>query len=202
MHKRNIVLTALVLAALVTGLFMIPAVKHSSVAGFVYFPSILLTVILSGGVHSPSAAAGWASFLTYTLIYLVAFLVLYAFLLELYLLRSAFEHIDEVQHGLIQGQASSTDNLDRLGRAIVDLETRRRRHFLLEDMSGLDLKEPPHLLAAHALAEAKRRAPIKRLVARLQSRVTAEAGHDAAVKAIARLEQDGRALAAKAPSGT
>ena len=196
MHKRNITATALALAAVITVAFVLfPRLNHSDALGLLYFPSILLSVIFSGGSHSPPAVAGWSSFVVYTLFYWIVFLVLYALLWEIYLFRQVLHHLDDAKQHLISGAPHSEEALEKIGRAIAEVETRRRKHFLLKKSNSIDLSEPPHLLAARAMIQAGQEPPVKRVLKRFKSRLVAEAGPLKAAALMAKLEEDANTLA-------
>src|SRR6516164_3459468 len=101
MHKRNLTLTALALAAIVTGcLWLFPQLYPTSL-GWLYFPSVITSVILSrlasGGWHSTPAALDVSTFIAWTIVYWVVFLVVYVILLEIYLVRRVLHHLQHAQ---------------------------------------------------------------------------------------------------------
>lgn len=195
MHKRNITLTALVLAAIITCAFVFfQGPNHSNVIGILYFPAILLSVIFSGG-HSPSAVAGWSSFIIYTLFYWVVFLVVYVLLLEIYLLRQILHHLDDAKHNLISEQADSKMALEKIGHAIAELETRRRKHFLLQPID-LDLSEAPHLLAAKAISRAGKTRPVSGILRKLEAKIRTEKSPLQAAIILSDLRKEAETIAA------
>lgn len=195
MHKRNIALTALVLAALVTGAFFVfPNLHRPDAVGIFYFPAILLAVILSGGSHSPPVAAGMAAFIAYTLSYWAAFLIIYALLWEIYLLRQVAHHLEGAEADLRHGEAHSQLYLRRLGIAIADLENRRRKHFLLSPIKELDLSMAPHLLAANAIVKAGDHRAVRTLLRRYEGVITGIKGRDAAKSMMRKLTDDAQTM--------
>jgi len=199
MHKRNITLTAMVLAAIITASFyLFPGLNHSDVLGVFYFPAILLAVVLSGGSHSPSEVYGWSAFVAYTLLYGVAYLVCYVLLLEMYLLRRSLPELDKALNDLRNGESHSSLYLRHVGNALKDLEVRRRRHYLLQPVEEIDLDLEPDVFAAHAIANLNTKHPVARLMRRLGSHISNQQGPAAAKTMITRIRSDARELSEKA----
>jgi len=199
MHKRNLTLTALFWAGVVTVAFLIfPRIYHGSI-GWAYFPVIVISVALShffgGNPHSPSAITGWSSFAIYTIFYWVVFLILYVLLLEFYLLRKVLDHLDEAKQHLKADKPDTRHALEHIGRALAELEARRRRHFLLQPLDLPDLNEAPHLLAARAITNAGDTRTVKRVLKKLNQRLAREVGSTKAAVAMAKLREDARAIA-------
>lgn len=193
MHRRNITLLAALLAAIITSCVeFIPGLERMSVLGFLYFPEILLTVILSGGSHSPSAFAGWSAFVVYTLSYLFVFVILYALLTEIYLLRRAFHHLENENRSFkaVAGESGSETYLRQIGAALKEIEPRRRNRWVLQNLDGLNLADPPALLAAQAITHFGNERTVRGLLKRLQSNLVTELGSQQADAAIAKLKQD------------
>jgi hypothetical protein len=186
MHKRNTVLIALLLAAPIT--IAITLWHRSDAVGVFYFPAIVLSVIFSGKSHSPGAIAEWSSFIVYTLLYLVIFLVIYALLLESYLLRQGLAHLQEISDKEPSADSSPQARLEELGSAIRDVETKRRTHWLLANTDSIDLSEPPDLLGARALDAAALRGPAKGIMKELTSKLIKQRGAAAAEAEIQRLK--------------
>ena len=204
MHKRNLTLTALFWAGVVTVAFLVfPRIYHGSI-GWAYFPSIAISVVLShifgGNPHSPSAAAGWSAFAVYTIFYWVVFLIIYVLLLEYYLLRKVLDHLEEAKQHLKADKPDTRHALEHIGRAVAELETRRRRHFLLQQLDLPDLNEAPHLLAARAITRSGKTPPVKRLLKKLNKRLASEIGSTKAAVAMAKLREDARAIAPQGPA--
>ena len=195
MHKRNITLTALVLAAIIAlAFFIFPGLNHSDVLGIFYFPAILLAVVLSGGSHSPSEAAGWSAFVAYTLVFGVAFLVCYVLLLEMYLLRQAIRELDQSRDDLRNGETHSSVYLRHIGNALKHLEVRRRKHFLLDPVEEIELGQESDVFAAHAIANQGTRHPVARLMRRLESHISDQKGGVEAKAMISRIRNDASEL--------
>jgi hypothetical protein len=167
--------------------------------GWTYFPALALSVVLShffgGNPHSPSAVTGWSSFAVYTIFYWVVFLIIYVLLLEFYLLRKVLHHLDDAKQHLMSDKPDSRQALEKIGRAIAEVEARRRRHFLLQPLDLPDLNEAPHLLAARAITGAGKTRPVKGLLKKLNSRLKTEMGSTKAALVMAKLREDARTLA-------
>jgi hypothetical protein len=171
-NKRNVALLAVGLTLLIAGLIeWVPPLRRSYVLGVFYFPYFLLTILLSGQTHSPSAAAAYTSFAMYTVAYGIVFVVVYAVLLEIYLVRLSLRHLDEVRGRLAEGFDPDAA-LDGLGKAVAELETRRRKHFVLKPLNLPDLQDDPRALAARALMELANERAVKHLITRFQGMLT------------------------------
>jgi hypothetical protein len=199
MHKRNLTLTALFWAGVVTVAFLIfPRIYHGSI-GWAYFPSIVISVGLShlfgGNPHSPSAITGWSSFAVYTIFYWIVFLIIYVLLLEFYLLRKVLGHLDEAKQHLKTDKPDTRPALEHIGQGLAELEARRRRHFLLQPLALPDLNEAPHLLAARAITNAGNTRTVKRVLKKLNKRLGREIGSTQAAVAMAKLREDARVIA-------
>jgi hypothetical protein len=206
MNKKNVAVTAAVLAAIITGLFFLfPGLNRSPIMDVVYFPAVLLTVIFSSDSHSPSAIAGWSAFLSYTLVYLVAFVVLYAFLAELYLIRTARVAVNHSTRTAYALRATEGDNVTEylrgLGKAVAELETRRRRNFLLDKIDDLDLAQPPAVLGAQAIMTSENKRPIKHLLKELESQLTRSEGAAQAQVTMDRIREAARDIAKNPGAG-
>lgn len=202
MRKRNITLTALVLATIITVTFVVfPRLNHSDVLGIFYFPAILLAVVLSGGSHSPSEAAGWSAFIAYTLLFGVAFVVCYVLLLEIYLLRQAMPELDKARSDLRNGETHSSIYLRHVGNALKNLEVRRRKHFLLEPVEEIELDQQPDVFAAHAIANSGTKHPVARLMRKLESHIVDQKGDVEAKAMIAKIKTDAHELYEKTHKG-
>jgi hypothetical protein len=194
MHKRNTVLIALLLAAAVTlGVTLWTSVHRSDTVGILYFPAILLSVILSGRSREIGAVAEWSAFLIYTLFYLVVFLIVYVLLLEWFLLRRGIARLDEkyVDERVQSGPSQAA--FESLGRAIRDVESRRRGHWLLNDTQAIDLSEPPELLGARALAGSSADGPANGLLKVVRNRLVKERGDKEADAVLAKWKEDAEA---------
>jgi hypothetical protein len=210
MNKRNIALAAAIFALIAVVLsWQVPVIKHSELVGMAYLPALWLMVALSGGHHSPGAGAVWTSFLAYTLIYLVVFIVSYAFLLELYLIRKALRQVDAFcDHPEIASRGTE-DYLETLGGAVAELEARRRRSWFLNRVEILETGEPTGLdagagaqplaarpretgpthrhVAAHALTHLSDSRAVSPLLKHLRKRLTARLGPEQAGKLLSEL---------------
>jgi len=189
MNRRNIALIALVWAAIITSLiYFVPAVKHSAIAGFLNFPALLLIAVLSESAHSPSALAGWAGFLSYTLLYVAVLIVIYGLLLEWYLIRASAKSLAASQRG--GEHPEEKGQLEDFGTALRKLERRRRGHWVLKK-TALDLEAPPRSLAAATIGRLAEPGSIgERLLAHLEARMTKANGRDPAAAAVTQLRAD------------
>ena len=191
MHRQNIFLAALLIALLITIAFrMFPALNHSDVLGWMYFPVIVATVLMSGNSHSPSAVAGWTTFIVYTLIYWGFFFVVYAVLLELYLVRSAFRQVDTIHRGVEASHDEVGDALRSFGKALSVIEARRRGHFFLRNLEALNLDEDSGHLGAHALANLGNERVVKAVLKHFQTQLARKIGANDAAAFINNLKQE------------
>jgi hypothetical protein len=174
-HKRNLTITALIWAAIITVVFLAYPRIHHGALGFFYWPVIVISVTIShftGNGHSPSEFVGWASFGVYTILYWVIFLIVYVVLLEFYLLQQVLHHLDDAKRHLTADQPDPKAALERIGNAMAETESRRRKHFLLKPDDSIDLNEAPHLMAARAITRPKQSRLVTKLMARLQTRLS------------------------------
>ena len=86
--------------------------------------------------------------------------------------------------------------MEKIGRALAELEA-RRRHFLLQPLDLPDLNEAPHLLAARAITGSGKTRPVKRLLKELNARLASEMGSTKATAVMAKLREDARHLLPK-----
>lgn len=197
-HKRNLTITALVWAGIITIAFLVfPKIYHGAV-GWLYFPSLALAVIVSdlfgGNPHSPSNMVGWSTFAVYTVFYWAMFLVVYVILLEIYLLRRVLHHLEDAKNDLVTDRPDSKKALEKMGQAIVELEAVRRHHLLLKP---LDLPEFPtgqrHLLAAHVISKNGDAGPVKALLKKLKVKLAAETSPEKAAVLLGKFKGDASA---------
>ena len=201
MHKRNLILTALVLSTMITVVFLVFPRIHHGIIGWLYLPSIALSVTIAhffgGNGHSPSELVGWSSFAVYTVFDLVLALVIYVISLEIYLVRQALHHLDDAKNQLAPEKVDAKAALEKIGQAIVEVETRRRTHFLLQSNNSIDLNEPHHLLAARAIAGDKQPKLVKKLLAKLKSRLATSTGALQAHAKLLDLQKDAETFVSK-----
>jgi hypothetical protein len=189
MHKRNIAIIAMLLAAVITvGATLWTSVHRSDTIGIIYFPAILLSVILSGRSPSIGALAEWSSFIVYTLFYLITFIIIYALLLEAFLLRRGLSRLHKTYE--LERADSSQPAFEALGRAIHDIESSRRTHWVLDDSKSINLTESPDLLGARALEGSVAEGPAKGLVKKLKSKLVKERGLTEAEAVMTKLKTD------------
>jgi hypothetical protein len=197
MHKRNITLVAMLLAAVLAGaLLLSPAFKHSDAIGVLYAPAIILAILFSGGSHSPSAIADWSSFIVYTLFFWVFFLIIYAVLWQMHLVRKASRHLgrgEDLKLYIAAAESDPRKALERIGIAIAETEARRRKHLLLKRID-LDLNEGYELIAARAVTEASNERFVKSLLKRVEARLRKEIGAQNAANFMTKLKSDARNL--------
>lgn len=190
MHKRNTALIALLLAVPITlTMTLWDSAHRSDSLGLFYFPAILLSVVLSGGTREIGPVAEWSSFIAYTLVYVVVALAIYALLLEFYLLRRGIAQLrgayDVERAEDSEPQAKLTD----LGRAIREVESRRRKHWLLDDTNSIDLSESPDMVGARALAADRPAGPAKGILKEFKGRMVKHHGAAKAEAEIAKLKE-------------
>jgi hypothetical protein len=177
MHKRNTALIALLFAVPITLIVTLWSSAHRSDAvGIFYFPALLLSVIFSGRTREIGPIAEWSSFIVYTLVYVVIALIIYALLLESYLLRRGFAQLHRAYDTQRAEDSAPQSKMEDLGRAIHDVESRRRKHWLLDNTKSIDLSEPPELLAARALRTDKPDGPAKGILKKLKGRMVKHRG--------------------------
>src|ERR1700682_6497716 len=177
MHKRNTALIALLFAVPITLIVTLWSSAHRSDAvGIFYFPALLLSVILSGRTREIGPVAEWSSFIVYTLVYVLIALIIYALLLEFYLLRQGFAQLHQTYDTERAEDSAPQSKLEDLGRAIHDVESRRRKHWLLDDTKSIDLSESPELLAARAPRADKPDGPAKGILKEYKGRMAKHRG--------------------------
>jgi hypothetical protein len=177
MHKRNTALIALLFAVPITLIVTLWSSAHRSDAvGIFYFPALLLSVILSGRTREIGPVAEWSSFIVYTLVYVLIALIIYALLLEFYLLRQGFAQLHQTYDTERAEDSAPQSKLEDLGRAIHDVESRRRKHWLLDDTKSIDLSESPDLLAARAVRADKPAGPAKGILKEYKGRMAKHRG--------------------------
>ena len=202
-HKRNATLTALALTlAIAVVFFFFPRIYHGPL-GVYYLPSLVLAVFISHFTtdqHFPPEYIGWISFAVYTIFYFVIFLLIYVLILEIYILRKVLHYLDDAKEDLDPDQADSQKALEKIGSAIIEAEAQRRRHFLLKPVDAIDLKKAPHLLAAESITASNQPPFIRKLLKKLQSRLsTGSTPIQASVK-MSNLKKDATALLSKKPN--
>lgn len=175
MNKRNAAMLAALLAFFITcAVLWLPLVHRSAITGILYIPAIALSILLSGEGHSVKPAAGWVGFLVYTLLYLVVFIVAYVFILEWYLLTRNLERSQSESRTNLKDFPAENGELRHVGRAIQFVERARRRHFILQAESSIDLTEDPTLTAARALTTGVGAKHVKRVIGRLTQQGNAD----------------------------
>jgi hypothetical protein len=191
MHKRNIALIASLIAAAITVIVTLwSAVHRSDALTFVYFPAILLSVIFSGMSREIGATAEWSASIVYALFYVVIFIVIYALLLEAYLLRSSLRLWRERAAVDRVDDAAPQSTFENLGEAIAAVEARRRTHWVLSNTDSIDLNESPDVLGARALEGSLAAGPAKGVLKHLKSTLQERHGASEAEGVFAQLKAD------------
>ena len=109
----------------------------------------------------------------------------------------------EGKHGIGEPVFDGTDPkkaLEKIGQALAELEASRRKHFLLKGTDLLDPSEAPHLLAARAITGAGKLHPVKSLLKKLGSKLTADIGSTKAAFLMAKLQEDAKAIVSQHPA--
>jgi hypothetical protein len=109
----------------------------------------------------------------------------------------------DAKQGICEPVFGGTDPkkaLEKIGQALAELEAIRRKHFLLKSTDLLDLSEAPHLLAVRAITEAGELHPVKGLLKKLGSKLTADIGSTKATFLMAKLQEDAKAIVSQHPS--
>jgi hypothetical protein len=191
MRKRNIALIASLIAAAITVIVTLwSAVHRSDALTVIYFPAIVLSVILSGKSREIGATAEWSASIVYALFYVVIFVVSYALLLEAYLLRSSLALLREKAAGDLVDDAAPQSTFERLGVAIRAVEARRRTHWVLNNTDSIDLNETPDVIGARALEGSLAAGPAKGVLKHLKSALQERHGASEAEEKFARLKAD------------
>lgn len=192
MHKRNIFLISLLLALSLAALFTFaPSVTGFRALEWLFMPALLVTILLSGASHSPSEVSGWSSFVVLALIYWGLLLIAWALFAEFRMFRGAFRSLETRPQGLRAEPDTARTRLEDLGRILVQVETGRRRHSLLQNTDALDLTGAPNLVAARALLHHGSERLVLKAMDRFERALAAQVG----LKEGARAMQDLRAEA-------
>ena len=202
MHKRNLLLIAMAWAALVMLVLTLPlGLDRTGFAGMLYFPAILLAVALSGrGMHAPAATAMWTGAVLWSLLYWALVLVIYVLFLELYLLRQARGDLRAEPDAALAEASVSARNLHHLGRALGRLEQRRRSHWLLAEIPGLDLRWSAQRLAAEAISHAGEQRAVQHLLNNFEQVLRERDGADSAAAAMRALHAEAGRQAGTGPA--
>lgn len=187
MHKRNVTLIAALWAVLVmVAITWLPIIHRSDWLGIAYFPAILLSVVLSGHTHSPGPVPVWSASIAYTLLYLLVFVITYAIILEIYLLRSSVSRM--IKSGVFDADPQRVDPraaFESVGRTVHELETRRRRHWVLDARPEVNLSEAHLSRGQRVFAGESRGKTEAALMRALNTRLRKKWG-DAGAKAVIR----------------
>ena len=237
MHTKNIAFISLGLAVLVAAIFFLfPEASRFTFFRFLYAPAVLLTVLLSDSIHSPSVASIWVYLVIFTLVYWFIFGAIFAFVRELVMIRQSFHWLsDEEDQGLhkkagtkesppqellhppmghppddhlsqtevqpynapdvqaynaLKVQAFKAPNvkeeikkhLEQFGKALKEIEGRRRQSFFLQNIDVLNLEEPDEVLAKHAISKVANERSVKALLKRMESKLAAKMDSPEAAK--------------------
>lgn len=196
-HKRNAALTALAMTIVIAIVFSIyPRIYHGAI-GYWYWPSLFVAVVIAHFTtheHFPPNSIGWLSFAVYSIFYLLIFLLIYVVILEIYILRGVLHHLDDAKKELGTQQPDSKKALEKIGMAVSELESRRRKHFLLQPMDDVNLSEPPDLLGARAITRDSPSRPVQKLFRKLRSKIAADESPVQASVKISNLKKDAAAM--------
>lgn len=204
-HKGHAALIAGIITAIIVAVFsFFPHIYYHGVFHWLYVPSVIIALLchylVTGNAHWTPNWVGNSAFVLYTISYLLIFLIIYAIVLEIYILRGVLHHLEDAKQELSPDKPDSKAALDKLGQAIAEAEARRRKHFLLRRNEAIDLSEPPHILAARALTQAKQPRPIKRLFRKFQSKLATGTTATQASLKLSNLRQDAQTLLGKGPA--
>lgn len=201
-HKSHAALIAAIITVVIAVIFWrFPHVYYHGVIHWAYVPSVIIALLshylVTGNAHWTPNWVGNSAFAVYTICYLLIFLIVYAIVLEIYILHGVVDRLEDAKKELDPDKPDSKAALEKIGQAIAEAETRRRKHFLLRPNESIDLSEAPHLLAARAMTQGKQPRPIKRLFKRFQSTLAGTMTPTQASLKVSNLRQDAQALLTK-----
>jgi hypothetical protein len=159
------------------------------------FPALLLAVALSGDAHSPTAYAAWLSFGIYTLLYCAVVMVVYVIVREWYMVRQSRcvikEFVERLPTTYRRNLNSRTidSHLDCLGRAITQIEGKRRKCIFLENMDCVDLKSSPKDIATQFLSSGKKHRVSVNLLKYLEKDVAKNSNDEYARKLMEKIKE-------------
>ncbi|HEV2330645.1 MAG TPA: hypothetical protein VGY56_17835 [Verrucomicrobiae bacterium] len=176
-HRTHAALIAATFTTIIAAVFwLFPHVYYHGVVHWLYVPSVIIALLghylVTGNAHWTPNWVGNSAFAVYTICYLLLFLVVYAIVLEIYILHGVVDRLEDAKKELDPNKPDSKAVLEKIGQAMVDAESRRRKYFLLRPNNAIDLSEAPHLLAARALTQGKQPRPVKRLFKNFHSHPT------------------------------
>ncbi len=94
-------------------------------------------------------------------------------------------------------------HLKYFGKALKEIEGRRRKNFLLQNMDILDLNESDDVLAQHAIRNAANERPVKALLKQLEATLAPKIGsRTTASNFVEMLKKEGRTIADKTSFST
>lgn len=201
MRKTRILLVALALAAAFTALvFLVPAVKHSLPVRITYVPALLIAFLLSGDGHSITATTGWSTSVSIIVFYWITVLVLYALGRQFLHVRRAARHLEQVRiageaHPMMLAGPSLQEDLARLGLAIKEAETGRRKTMMLRPDRDLNLDDAPALLGARAITCQRPSPATKGILRRYRAQLRKEHGAEQAARHLENLQTEARRMA-------
>lgn len=192
MNRRNLLLLCMLWAAVILIVMSLAGLDRTWLAGIVYLPAIIIAVALSRQHgHVPDAAGVWIGAISWSLLYWTLVLLLYALLLEAWLLRSATARLTD---GLRQTELADKDNLEGhlacFGAILGQLERRRRSHWLLAAIPGVDLDAGPAQLARDALQRSPRHRAVSGVLRALGSALRDRHGLTDGNAAVRRLQDE------------
>jgi dihydroorotate dehydrogenase len=100
--------------------------------------------------------------------------------LENYIIRRSLHYIDAAKMELVKEHPNINKVLEHIGRAINDIESRRRLHYVLKPSAEINLSSPHHLLAPDSLGKDIEHADnrvIRAVVSQLKKRLNQHGHH-------------------------
>jgi len=188
-------LTGLVLlwSALALALLASPlALDQTRLAGLLYFPAIMIGVLLSPRHgHVPAVGPIWIGAIVWSLVYWSGGLAGYVLLLEAMLVRAQGRRLYEGgREAAVADDASPRSHLACFGELLLELERRRRRHWLLAAIPGLSLDQPAESLARQALRQVPRHRAVGSLLVEFEQALVARNGEQGASAALTRMHAE------------
>ena len=198
MNRRNLLLLAAVWSAIVLGTLVLLAGDQTWIAGILYWPGIVAGIVISHFLrragHAPEATAVWTGAVVWSLLYWAVLIAIYALLLEWYLLRSAGNYLDaSTPESDVAGKGTADTHLAHFGTALKLLEKRRRSHWLLAPIPGLNLADSPERFASAALRTVPRHRAVNGLLRRFEGHMAGRSTPEEASLAVDRMRNRAQA---------
>ena len=192
MHKHNILILTFLWSLLISLLVnFVDSIAESDAIGFFYFPSILLSVLFSWDLHSPSQLSIVSSFVIYTLFYWLILLIIYAVIIEAYLFFRHEHHLDDLVHLFeYDGLSDHDQEVDnKISRFILDLEKNRRKHWVLQNYDDMDLTLDPQSFYTNLAKDNKHKKLIEKVLNKLSKKLQKKLGRERAEQIINQLHE-------------